>query len=812
MSDLSSALRDALPEVEAKPRARGRPRVEATVAPPVTPTQPAERPSVTWMENWANVWQRTHRRRWAWVGTFLSVALALTIAGVRLGAFDQVGEFIGVSSPATPEVAVLTSTPPDQVILVPAPAGQVVTSVPVVVVVAAAKSTRLGSPEGQITIDIGVGAVRDDVTLTYQLVTTAQIPLLPSEFVVSDRVLDLSVTGGPADEKGEFKFERPIEVTFRLNVRDVVLTGGASGNIAIQHFHEKRWELLPTTVDFDDMVARAEVDSLSIFALTFKEPTLPASTAPRSLTAIAARAAPAAPTLTAAPTATPTATPTVTSTVTPTPTVAPTPTITPSVTLTRTATATPSPMPTIAPTVTPTPTATATPSPTPTIVPAAAPTPTLTPQPTPTPSGPQITAFDSTVTTGSSVTAQFSGAPGSERDWIGLYLVTASNEDAATFQYLDGATEGSITFLAPAVLGLYEFRMFADWPEGGYVDIATSGTVEVIPASPTATPTPFTTLERARIITESGSTAGIHWGAGFAASSNLFDFGTGPHYYSGRDVTTGFLYSGQSANTVFFAKITPPDLCIPDRLSYEGVTGSELADLSTLQYEVHHAIAFFSAEDPACYSGILAFRQGDQYGLIQPVEVDAFGLFFNWWYGDPGVTNFSAAIDSIVVPEPTPTPTPLTGTGTAALPNLRPHTPDRWDAPLVVSANRTQFLNLPAPGSTQFVLGPVVYLHWAITNDSSIAVSGTFQVGIEVDGTLVVTFPVSGIGPGETVRELNFPLTIKAPGRHEFVLVVDVDDRIDDGDEADDRFRITPLWVAPTPTPTPTVTPPRFPT
>ena len=154
----------ALPEVEAKPRARGRPRVEATVAPPVTPTQPAERPSVTWMENWANVWQRTHRRRWAWVGTFLSVALALTIAGVRLGAFDQVGEFIGVSSPATPEVAVLTSTPPDQVILVPAPAGQVVTSVPVVVVVAAAKSTRLGSPEGQITIDIGVGAVRDDVT------------------------------------------------------------------------------------------------------------------------------------------------------------------------------------------------------------------------------------------------------------------------------------------------------------------------------------------------------------------------------------------------------------------------------------------------------------------------------------------------------------------------------------------------------------------------------------------------------------------------------------------------------------------------
>ena len=45
VSDLSTALRDALPEVEAAPRARGRPRVEASIAPPVTPTQPAQRPS-----------------------------------------------------------------------------------------------------------------------------------------------------------------------------------------------------------------------------------------------------------------------------------------------------------------------------------------------------------------------------------------------------------------------------------------------------------------------------------------------------------------------------------------------------------------------------------------------------------------------------------------------------------------------------------------------------------------------------------------------------------------------------------------------
>ena len=61
VSDLSAALRDALPEVEAAPREGGRPRVGPTIAPPVTPTQPTKRPSATWMESWAGAWQRTHR-------------------------------------------------------------------------------------------------------------------------------------------------------------------------------------------------------------------------------------------------------------------------------------------------------------------------------------------------------------------------------------------------------------------------------------------------------------------------------------------------------------------------------------------------------------------------------------------------------------------------------------------------------------------------------------------------------------------------------------------------------------------------------
>ena len=442
------------------------------------------------MENWAGAWQRTHRNRWAQAAAVLSVLLTLAVGAVRLGVWEEVSEFVGISSPATPQTAQQPSTPPDApaavravlvgapaavppepgmtpipstapgsgAVLVPPPAGQVVSSVPVVVVIAAAGPTRLVSSLGQVTVDISAGAVRNDVTLTYQPVTPDQIPPLPPGFTVSDRVFDLSVTGGPANEKGDFRFDTPIVVTVRLIVRDVVLSGGASGNIVIQHFHADRWELLPTEVDFDNMVARAEVDGLSIFALTIKEP------GPQPAAAVLPAPAP-----TVTPTAAPTAMPEPTATPVP-PT--PRPTSTPKPALT--------PTPTALPTGTPEP---PTRTPTPTPVP---PTPTLTSAPTP--AGPLITALASAVTSGRPVTAEFSGAPGNDLDWIGLYLVTGSNEDPATFQYLEGATEGSMTLTAPAVGGVYEFRMFADWPAGGYVDIATSGAIEVIPA-PTATPT-----------------------------------------------------------------------------------------------------------------------------------------------------------------------------------------------------------------------------------------------------------------------------------------------------------------------------------
>jgi len=166
---------------------------------------------------------------------------------------------------------------------------------------------------------------------------------------------------------------------------------------------------------------------------------------------------------------------------------------------------------------------------------------------------------------------------------------------------------------------------------------------------------------------------------------------------------------------------------------------------------------------------------------------------------------------------PTPTPTIIptttaTQTPVPERPNLRPAQPAQWNAPLVVSASRTQYLETPPPGGSQFVFGEQAYIHWAVANDSRRAVTETFQVGVIVDGTVVITFPVSGLGSGETALELNIALSIVGPGPHELALIVDVDDRVIEGNEGDNVFPILPTWVTPTPSLTPTATPTVSPT
>jgi hypothetical protein len=79
--------------------------------------------------------------------------------------------------------------------------------------------------------------------------------------------------------------------------------------------------------------------------------------------------------------------------------------------------------------------------------------------------------------------------PGSHfSDWIGLFIVGASDFDYLDYQNTNGATAGTQTWTAPAQPGLYEFRYFRFNPDcsewGGYDVVARSPFMVAGAASP----------------------------------------------------------------------------------------------------------------------------------------------------------------------------------------------------------------------------------------------------------------------------------------------------------------------------------------
>lgn len=92
---------------------------------------------------------------------------------------------------------------------------------------------------------------------------------------------------------------------------------------------------------------------------------------------------------------------------------------------------------------------------------------------------PTLTASPSSVRPGDFITLKFSGAPGNTQDWIGLHPVDAPSARYGEWYYLEGKTEGELSFTAPEKEGDYEFRLFANWPEGGYEAIAISDLIRV---------------------------------------------------------------------------------------------------------------------------------------------------------------------------------------------------------------------------------------------------------------------------------------------------------------------------------------------
>ena len=208
----------------------------------------------------------------------------------------------------------------------------------------------LESPNGDIVVTVPEASVDWPTGLRFSPVSSGQIPPLTPGWVASS-YFDLSVVPEPDGDVVATTFLKPITVLITLSTADIALAEDDESNVVIQHFQGRAWMPLLTTVDFEDATARAEVDSLSMFALTIWE-----RLAIPALVPTPTGTSPPTPTLVASPTPTPmldpTETPIPAATATPVPVATPVPIITP-VTL---ATAFPVPTPTPVPTATLTPT------------------------------------------------------------------------------------------------------------------------------------------------------------------------------------------------------------------------------------------------------------------------------------------------------------------------------------------------------------------------------------------------------------------------------------------------------------------------
>lgn len=93
---------------------------------------------------------------------------------------------------------------------------------------------------------------------------------------------------------------------------------------------------------------------------------------------------------------------------------------------------------------------------------------------------PELAAQATSAGTCDRVDVNFSGASGFVGDWVGLFSIGAGDDAPISREYLDGESDGALSFAMPPSAGIYDFRLFED---GGLTSITKSSTVEVKPSA-----------------------------------------------------------------------------------------------------------------------------------------------------------------------------------------------------------------------------------------------------------------------------------------------------------------------------------------
>jgi len=159
-----------------------------------------------------------------------------------------------------------------------------------------------------------------------------------------------------------------------------------------------------------------------------------------------------------------------------------------------------------------------------------------------------------------------------------------------------------------------------------------------------------------------GEENGIRWGTAVMedySSLDTINFGSGQISYSlAGEGNSGYLYGNYyqdfARKPVLFANVIDKSPCSSEYVSNFGYKGfnslRQVKEVEELSFKEVKSI-MVGVKNPitnrdACYNGLIVFKQGEFYGVIEPLEMvgqNFTDLKIRWWVGEPGITDFSQA-------------------------------------------------------------------------------------------------------------------------------------------------------------------------
>ena len=111
---------------------------------------------------------------------------------------------------------------------------------------------------------------------------------------------------------------------------------------------------------------------------------------------------------------------------------------------------------------------------------------------------------------------------------------------------------------------------------------------------------------------------------------------------------------------------------------------------------------------------------------------------------------------------------------------------------------------MPPGLPSERVSGGLIFVHWAITNDSDVLIDSLITVSIAADDNSPIAIAeAQGLSAGKAATQLNFELSSLDPSVTELKLTIDPEGVINETSEADDSYFLTLPKMGATATPVP---------